>query len=44
MRDPGERSSVSRVPQRVKVENVISTVECLNSDPIVTVSPKYFSN
>ncbi len=38
----GESSGVIRVAEKVKVEDVVSTNECLNSDPIVTVSIKYF--
>ncbi|XP_024627660.2 uncharacterized protein [Medicago truncatula] len=34
---PGECSRVIPLPQTVKVENIVSSAECLNSDPTITV-------
>lgn len=40
MSGPGECSRVNCIPQSVKVENAISSAECLKSNPTNMVFPK----
>lgn len=40
MSDPGKCSRVIRIPQPVKVENVVSSAECLNSNSTDLVCPE----